>query len=678
MSRNKKKPDGPSPHDLLRLVQETEGCGALNDDYVRSLVELYVLCPEDRDLRAQIDERLRPFALNHQVNPDPLRPYPDPDFGLHLGDILIGTIHESGLRYRIPLPFLVHTLIVGPTGQGKTNLVYHILSALYTHVPALLVTVKPEGRLLAPPQVADVVINLDELKLALFEPPPGMGRTRWAKQVLDLFCSAYELQFSRVLLNRSMDTLNSGFDAYSGAQGDAYFPTFQNVLDCLRPSHSKYKESGYTAMDGFLRATDDIFNASQGMSLERLLTGHTCVLNIAGIVDERAARFVVDWFMAWLRTYYEINGPHDGSPQFVLVLDDAHRFLSAKNERDALSPIAHQYLLARQAGLRIVAVSQCPSDLAPAVLSQSGIVIQVGSLSYQRDLDTMGSTFGLAPRDRTRLLANSVGEFIAHENLNRCHKTFGGVVDLFPQPATPVTEADRKRILQSVLATLPHTPGLLTAQVMGSAASQTSGVIPARTPQISQNALALATDVLAHPFDFLSDHYARLTLQGGAAHRAKQELVNLGWVKELSIPRRGRAPVLLEPLPLLAQKLQRPLPSWGKGSFLHRFIQERVARRLKRMGYSAIAFEQFYGSKAVDVVATDAASGLHGFEATVSLGNVVDNLEKDFMVQPGFVLLTVVCLSSSDERQIQRAIKRAPALQSLQRKIAVDRVCRWL
>jgi hypothetical protein len=154
-------------------------------------------------------------------------------------------------------------------------------------------------------------------------------------------------------------------------------------------------------------------------------------------------------------------------------------------------------------------------------------------------------------------------------------------------------------------------------------------------------------------------------------------LLDASWIREHRIPKRGQSPIVLEPLPALAAAVKRPLPSWGKGSYLHRFLQEAIAKRLKALGYTHIALEKSFGSKSVDVVGTHPTQGLEGFECAVSLGNVVDNLEKNFICQPNFARVTTICLSKSEERQVWRAIAQAPALQPHLTCIAVDRVCNW-
>lgn len=172
--------------------------------------------------------------------------------------------------------------------------------------------------------------------------------------------------------------------------------------------------------------------------------------------------------------------------------------------------------------------------------------------------------------------------------------------------------------------------------------------------------------------------YARLNFAVSTANRVKDELVQLGWVKEQAIPRHGMAPIVLEPTPLMAAALGLQLPSCSKGGFLHAFIQELIARRLSAQGYAQVQKERFYGSKAVDVVAQDPSSSWIAVEVTISLTNVVDNVEKDFLVKPDWLRLHVVCLDVPRMNQAQRAIALAPGVAPFVNRVRVETVATYL
>ena len=75
---------------------------------------------------------------------------------------------------------------------------------------------------------------------------------------------------------------------------------------------------------------------------------------------------------------------------------------------------------------------------------------------------------------------------------------------------------------------------------------------------------------------------------------------------------------------------------------------------------------------------TTPAGALIGVEVTVSLTNVVDNLERDMAAQPNFAQLVVVVLHSAEQRQAQRAIRAAPGLASCLSRIRVVPAAQFL
>ena len=96
----------------------------------------------------------------------------------------------------------------------------------------------------------------------------------------------------------------------------------------MKRKRSKYSEGAATVLDVIVRSTGDVFECSQGMPVEKLLLSGSTVLLITGIADDKVAGFFIDWLMDYAYAYFRENGPDDGTPQFVLALDDAHRWLT--------------------------------------------------------------------------------------------------------------------------------------------------------------------------------------------------------------------------------------------------------------------------------------------------------------------------------------------------------------
>jgi hypothetical protein len=661
------------------LLDEANQIGALTNPHIYQLFEAAVMRPNDATIHDIIIQALAPYRIRNVIAPDALRPYPDSSTGLDQGDIEICTINDSGITWRVPIASIPHGLIVGPTGKGKSHLMRRIITQISGKLPLILITHKAtDARLLADPPVAEYALTFQELRLSLFTPPPRISTETWAHGVVEMFARVWGLQLSRALLYECVDRLLLIYGMYSSKQGVPVAFTLVNLLHSIMGHRSKYSDSVTSALKLFTQATGEVFECSQGFDLSRLLLGKGLVLDISSLSDDKVARFVVDWLAEWIFCYFQYNGPNDGTPQFLIAMDDAQRFVSLKAEKDATTTLSHRYLLVRQAGIRFWTVSHCPEELAPAVLSQSDIIIQAGGMTGLKDKQIIGSALGILPSDWPRLQTPTLGEVIARENLSRCDRPFGGVVPP-PAPSTgQFSEADRHRLMAPILQSLTWKPAMPLIVVERSITQVGTGAVPARMPgAVSQSAYNLADDILNYPWDTLSDRYIRLRIAGGAAQNAKDELLRLGWVREHSIPKQHRPPKLLEPLPPMCTALGRPMPSWSKGGFLHAFVSQAVVKSLRARGFSSIETEKFYGSKAVDIVALDTWGQLVGIEVTISLTNILDNLEKDLMVA-SFSSLIVVTLDKNTLQQASRLIIQAPGLKSFLPRIRVETVAMHL
>ena len=675
-----RRPASSSQSELEELIDEAERLGALDDEALVATLEAAIAAPDDPVPIGFAREALGLYRIREAIDPDALRPYPARDTGLDVGDLALGAVHETELDWRIPLAHLPHPLVVGPTGQGKTNFVMNLLGQLHGRVPTLFVTAKTtEARLLIDPPIVDRAVHASELKLSLLEPPPGVAVQTWDRVVLETMASVWGLQYSRSLLFECVDEARRLYDSYSRKTGNTVHLPLAALYQILSRKRSKYKDGPDSALALLLRELGPVVDCSAGFPLRDILLNGTTLLMIGAIQSDYVARFIVDWLTRWLHQYFVTNGPNDGSVQHISLLDDAHRFLTKSAENGQLMPLSEAYLLMRQAGMRIGAVSQYPADLAPAIMSQSGVIVQVGGLVHERDVQAMGMALGLPREDWPRLQTPARGEFVARESLNRYARPFSGVTPQFPPPTRSFTEQDRQSLMQPVLHRLPFLPAIPLSKAE-QIAGASGGAMPARMPgTASPNAFRLAHDILDHPWDLANIRFARLGLAGAPQQQAKNELLALKWVRQHKIvPGTGRPGFLLEPLAPLALALNRPLPKRGKGGYVHAFMGSAVAEYFIANGYSSVQPETFYGSKAVDVTAIDSHGHLHGVEITVSQSNLVDNLEKDFLVQPQFTELFVVCPTAAEVNQAKRTIASAAGLVAHRSRIVVLPIARFL
>lgn len=128
MTHKRDRPYGkPGETPLARLMDEANELGALQDAAIQGYMEAAAALPEDPLLQEILEQSLHPFRVRQIVDPDPLRPYPGPETGMDRGDIEFGGVNETGMPWSIPVQDLPHTLVLGPTGGGKSSLLFGVL-----------------------------------------------------------------------------------------------------------------------------------------------------------------------------------------------------------------------------------------------------------------------------------------------------------------------------------------------------------------------------------------------------------------------------------------------------------------------------------------------------------------------------------------------------------------------
>ena len=316
------------------LLQEANVLGACSDPRVILLFQNLIRCPGDKHLQQLLDDALQPYRLRNSIDPDPFRPYPGQECGIDAGDMELGTIWDTGVPWRIDSKTIQHTVVTGYTGGGKTNALKVLMANLCGVLPHLMITPKTDmAQLLVDPPIIDGCFLFEELKLALFEPPPGEDPRMWHHAVMELFCRDFDLQLSRSHLIEACKVLREAYAAYSVAIGATVWFTPVTLLEKVRAQRGKYAESLVAALEILCAESYGVFDYAQGYSTEALFVNRASVLSMGAIRNEKVGRFLVDWLIEWLHTYYRLNGPYDGSPQFVVILDDAHQHLSMANER---------------------------------------------------------------------------------------------------------------------------------------------------------------------------------------------------------------------------------------------------------------------------------------------------------------------------------------------------------
>ena len=118
----------------LSFLRESVRLGLLRDPIYPKLLEFQNLDPSDADISALLQEGLLNAQKSEILAPNPFRAEaPNSQRDLH-GELLLGQVSESGVPWCLPHDLMTqHTLCVGRSGGGKTNLFLLIVLELLCH-----------------------------------------------------------------------------------------------------------------------------------------------------------------------------------------------------------------------------------------------------------------------------------------------------------------------------------------------------------------------------------------------------------------------------------------------------------------------------------------------------------------------------------------------------------------
>lgn len=306
-----------------------------------------------------------------------------------------------------------HVLVAGVPGSGKTQTCQFLLRQLWEEhrIPWLVLepSLKSEyRRLLHSPTGKDLrVFTLGDeatspLRLNPLEIPPGLHVQTHIDAVSALFNAAFALVTPMPYVLRAAIQqvyVDRGWDLVSGTHLARYGPAAQPTLeDLLRTLDRLVRELGYDGeITGNIRAglnlrlsslttgiKGRLLNCLMSTPMDYLLQA-PAVFEMSAIGDDEEKAFVLGTLILRLAEHRQIEGLSEGKLRHVLLIEEAHRLLSAtsrSNESeaaDARGAAVEMFcnLLAeiRAMGQGIVAVDQAPTKLSPDLVRNTNLKI---------------------------------------------------------------------------------------------------------------------------------------------------------------------------------------------------------------------------------------------------------------------------------------------------------------
>lgn len=632
---------------------------------------------DDQDGRRDIEQMLELLAAKHlSVNYEPDRsPFPPPPRAFACrGDLKIGEVAYGG---RATYPFCLqsgrlkeHLLIAGRSGSGKTNLTFVLLNGMMERgIHILAIDWKRGYRDLLQKhsdlRVYSIGRDVSPIQFNPLIPPPGCEPHVWIKLTVDVISGAYlggEGVIS--LLIGGLDHLYRKFGVYEGMP--TQWPTVIDLLAWLRSAKLKGRAAMWQASaERILLALTygefgTVVNTQSNQQVLDLLD-HNVVLEMDGLSSSSDRVLFSEALTLYLYRYRLAKGPQDKLTN-VIVLEEAHNLLLAKQAGAKESVLETSIRMVRQYGLGYVFVDQSPSTLSRAAFANSYCTIAL-SQKLRTDLQTMRSAMNLSEEQRDALSTLPVGtavvrlsdEFpepflikvplagieegsIGDDEVRRHMSNYtdssqdnppvavSTVIPVLPPP-------DKKKDKIENHLPLPTHPEVQTpdqSHLDNSIRDSDISSIPTSSiPPLSRETIRFLDDMITHPLSTTVVRYQRLHLTRRRGNAIRRQLAEDALIDSVPIATRSGQVILYE-LTESGRSVARqvglePRPHQTQ-SLEHRYWVHRSARHFQAQGYEITMEYQIAGNGAIDLVAQRGGRRV-AVEVETGKSNIKQNLK---------------------------------------------------
>lgn len=351
---------------------------------------------------------------------------PPPPSSLLEGEYPIGQViypdspfADFGLREP---EFIMHSLIAGMTGTGKTNLAFHLLRKLNVHnKPFLVFDWKGNYRALKQlPEFKDLSIIPVGVSNVQFQfnpliPPPGVHPKHWMALLVDVIKHSFFVGHGvEYFLRKGIDQLYRSFGIYDGR---TVYPTFSDLEKILRTEFARGREMLWMSsvkrvlacltFSGLLGKT---LNTRDPPDIEQLLQ-HDVILELDSLASIEKT-FFIESLLLWIY-HYRRNQNKRETFKHAIVIEEAHHVLSAKKEftQGEESIMETVIRMIREFGEAIIAIDQEPSKLSNSILANTNCKICF-NLGHGKDVRAMAQALNLTDEEARMIDKLKVGHAI--------------------------------------------------------------------------------------------------------------------------------------------------------------------------------------------------------------------------------------------------------------------------
>lgn len=627
------------------------------------------LADSDPSGRADIEQTLELLAAKHLGQgfmPD-RAPFPPPPRAFATeGDITIGQIQygQQGLfPFRLRSDRLrEHLLIAGRSGSGKTNLAFVLIHGIMQrgiHVLALdwkrgyrdLRQVRPDL------QVFTVGRGVAPLRFNPLIPPPGCEPNIWIKLITEIIAASYLGGDGVIsLLVAGLDQLYSQFGVFSGQP--RRWPTVDDLLGWLRSTKLKGRAAlwqasaerillalTYGEFGGVLRTQDNT------RVLE--LLDKNVVLEMDGLSSSSDRAMFSESLTAYLYRYRLAQGSR-ATLTNVIVLEEAHHVLHARQPGASESVLENSIRMIRQYGIGYIFIDQSASLLSRVAFANSYATLAL-SQKLRADVQVMSSSMNLSDEQQEALSTLPIGSVVvrlADEHpepflvkIPRLPLREGAVSDddiRIPQDGDSADsmECQSPTVDNSGISPLP-----LPDRTLNEFTHPPSPEVPSTAPtpsrldqqsdpppkvELTRESIRFLADLALHPLSTTVARYERLHLSRRRGNAVRTSLVGAKLIEAAAIPTRAGQVVLYEltdagRVVCIRESIDTgPAP---RSSLEHRYWVRRIADDFESQGFEVALEARAPDGGFIDVVAQRGGTRV-AIEVETGKSDVAANLQK--------------------------------------------------
>ncbi|RIK60090.1 MAG: hypothetical protein DCC64_14920 [Planctomycetota bacterium] len=421
------------------LEKRFYACAAGKDRKLTAPFEGYLRhTKDDNDLRLYYQDLVRESEARKRAG-DP-HYHPGAHDGIERGTITLGAETRTGVPYRIELRRTgeiqntpsINSIIAGPVGSGKTNLLAYIVLQALLFCRVLVFARNASFRKRIPAELRDYfkVVQLEELRLCPTKPTyvdaaaPIATVAEEMNKTIHWFCTAFGQRFSRhdalLVLHRGIELLLDDFKTLSPdtpAQ-DREWPGYHDILKFFDTrayrarmgGKSQHEESLTLTLKNFGLNGLGVLDARRGITVHELLQTTNLVIETSSYSPEDAA-FVIELLLGQLWLRQQFTKASIPELKVLVALDDLQEAMVNDGAVHRLIRVS------RHAGFSFLLAPQNIGALSNDVLGNVQTFVLVGPQTNQRDLTMSMAAMGLSFKDdmTQELQRGELGRAIARQ-----------------------------------------------------------------------------------------------------------------------------------------------------------------------------------------------------------------------------------------------------------------------